>query len=292
MSESSGKKFRTVLERNTPLQIVGTVNAYSAILAKSVGFEAIYVSGGALSAVSYGMPDLGIIDLNDVLIDVNRITNAVDIPVIVDIDTGFGDAFGISRTIKSMIKVGAAGIHIEDQVSQKRCGHRPNKQLVSSEEMCDRLVIADNQRLKLDPDFYLIARTDAIASEGIEKAVERALAYQNCGVDAIFVEACQSLADYKLFTEALDIPILANITEFGSTPLFTVTELSSVNVGIILYPFTATRMMNQSALEAYKVVKNQGTQKEIIQKMQTREELYNYLGYHKYEDYLDGIFEK
>lgn len=290
MQVTAGQKFRDALERNKPLQIVGTVNAYCAMMAKATGFEAIYISGGALSAISYGIPDLGMTNLEDVLIDTRRITNIVDIPLIVDIDTGWGDAFGIARTIRSMIKAGAAGVHMEDQVAQKRCGHRPNKQLVSTEEMCDRIVAANHAREEHAPTFYLIARTDAMASEGLEKSIERAQAYQEAGADAIFAEACYELDDYRAFAKSLDIPIMANITEFGATPLYTVDELKSADVSMVIYPFAATRMMNKGALKAYEALKEKGTQKDLIDEMQTREELYHYLGYHNYEDSIDQLF--
>lgn len=289
---SAGQRFRQALKNNKPLQIVGTVNAYCAIMAKAAGHEAIYISGGALAAISCGIPDLGITNLEDVLTDVRRITDVVDTPLIVDIDTGFGGAFGIQRTIKSLIKFGAAGVHLEDQVAQKRCGHRPNKQLVSTEEMSDRIIAAHEARQQTDPDFYLIARTDAFASEGLEAAVERAKAYQAAGADAIFAEAVLTLEDYKAFSNAIDIPILANITEFGATPFFTTDELAGAGVAMVLYPFAATRMMNQAAMTTYETLKKEGTQSSLIDQMQTREQLYHYLGYHEYEDQLDQLFSK
>jgi methylisocitrate lyase len=267
---TAGQRFRASLSKSTPMQIVGTVNAYCAILAKAAKMDAIYLSGGALAAVSYGLPDLGVINLEDMLTDVRRITDVVDTPLIVDIDTGFGDHLSIERTIKSMIKFGAAGIHIEDQVSQKRCGHRPNKNLVSIEEMSNRLRSAHNTRQQIDKSFYLIARTDAIASEGLNSAIERAIAYQAIGVDAIFVEACSSLEDYHAFVDVLDIPVMANITEFGQTPLYTCEQLKSVGISMVLYPFTATRMMNKAALTAYQCLKEKGTQQSLIMRRHTR----------------------
>jgi methylisocitrate lyase len=283
--ESPGKRFREALKNQSPLQIAGTPTAFSAIMAKKVGFKAIYLSGGALSAFSYGLPDLGILSLENFLTEVNRITDAVDTPLLVDIDTGFGSAFNIERTIKLMIKAGAAAVHIEDQISSKRCGHRPKKKLVDSEEMTDRIRFAVES--KIDPHFFIIARTDAVAVEGLQSAIDRAKAYEAAGADAIFAEACTTLDEYKAFVQALGIPVLANLTEFGSTPLFTLNELDKIGVKIALYPFAATRMMNQAALKAYETILHKGTQKELIGSMQTREAMYDFLRYHEYEERLN-----
>jgi len=291
-TKTPGERFRENLKNNSPLQILGTPNAYSAIMAKKLGAQAIYISGGALSVMSYGLPDLGIAGLEDFLIDTQRMTDAVDTPLIVDIDTGFGGMFNIERTILKMIKAGAAGVHIEDQVAQKRCGHRPNKQLVSIEEMCDRVSVAAQAKNQKDSSFFLIARTDAYASEGLESAITRAKAYLEAGADGIFAEALGSLSDYEKFCQAIKSPVLANITEFGKTPLFTLSELKSVGVSMILYPFAATRMMNAGAEKAYKVLLSQGTQKDLIKDMQTRETMYDYIGYHDYEDRLDQLGKK
>ncbi len=288
--QSAGARFRQALSAHSPLQIVGAPNALSAIMAKKVGFKALYLSGGALSAFTYGVPDLGILTLENFLIEVNRITEAVDTPLLVDIDTGFGSAFNIERTIKLMIKAGAAAVHIEDQISAKRCGHRPNKELVSVEEMVDRIRVAHAS--KTDPSFFILARTDAISVEGLEQAVLRAKAYEAAGADAIFAESCVSLDGYKAFVSALKIPVLANLTEFGSTPLFTVQELASVGVKMALYPFAATRMMNQAALRTYETILHKGTQKELLGAMQTREAMYEFLHYHDYETRLDQMLRK
>jgi len=271
------------------LQIAGTPNALCALMAKSVGFKAIYLSGGALSALSYGVPDLGILSLDNFLIEVNRITEAVDTPLLVDIDTGFGSAFNIERTIRLMIKAGAAAVHIEDQISVKRCGHRPKKELVSQKEMCNRLRVAVAS--KTDPHFTIIARTDAVAVEGLESAIERAKAYEEVGADAIFAEACHTLDEFKAFVKAVKIPILANITEFGQTPLFTREELAHAGIKMALYPFAAARMMNQAALRAYEAIAHKGTQKELLGAMQTREAMYEFLHYHEYEKRLDTLFQ-
>lgn len=289
MTPSPGKKFRQALQEEAILQIMGTPNAYCAMMAKQTGIKAIYLSGGALAAMSYGLPDLGITSLEDVLVDIRRITNAVDTPLLVDIDTGWGNAFNIQRTIQQMIKFGAAAVHIEDQVSAKRCGHRPNKELVSTEEMVDRITAAVSA--KTDPDFFIIARTDAVASEGVSAAIERAQAYQDAGADGIFAEAVVELPDYQIFSEALDVPVLANITEFGKTPLYTAEELTEAGVKMMLYPLTAARMMNQAALKCYQTVKAQGTQADLIDQMQTRDELYQFLNYHAYEKALDEMFK-
>lgn len=284
---SKGNQLRRLLERESPLAIVGTVNAYCAIMAQASGAQAIYLSGGALSAVSCGLPDLGFIGLNDVLIDASRITRVVDLPLIVDADTGFEADGGLYTTTKSLIACGVAAIQIEDQISQKRCGHRPNKQLVDQTLMCDRIERADHIRQQIDPDFYIIARTDALASEGLAQSIARSKAYVASGADAIFAEACSTLDEYQAFVRALDVPILANITEFGQTPLFTLDELQSVGVRMALYPFTATRLMNQAALQGYQEIICKGTQKNMLDRMQTREELYGFLDYHQYERDLD-----
>ena len=286
---TAGERFRQALSVNKPLQIFGTPNAYTAIMAERLGAQAIYISGGALAVESYGLPDLGIVSLEDFLRDVDRVTDAVKTPLIVDIDTGFGGAFNIERTIQKMIKIGAAGVHIEDQVAQKRCGHRPNKELVSIEEMSDRVRVAVNA--KTDASFFVIARTDAYANEGLQAAITRAKAYVAAGADGIFAEALGTSEDYRVFCQEIKVPVLANITEFGKTPLFTVEELRSVGVSMVLYPFAATRMMNAGAEKAYKTLLQQGTQKSLIAEMQTREQMYDYIGYHRYEDRLDQLLK-
>ncbi len=290
VEDSKGQVFREAIKNNSPLQIVGTVNAYSALLAEKSGHKAIYVSGGGVAASSLGLPDLGITTLQDVLTDVERISNTTKLPLLVDADTGWGGAFNIARMIKSMISAGASGIHIEDQVEQKRCGHRPNKELVSSEEMKDRLKAAVDA--KTDNNFFIMARTDAIANEGLELAIERALAYQDVGADAIFAEAVTEIGQYKSFKEALNIPILANITEFGSTPYFTADELAKSGVDMILYPLSAFRAMSKVTEQVYEEILNNGTQKDILNKMQTRDELYEILDYHSYERKLDDLFKE
>lgn len=283
---SAGFKFRAALAAESPLQIIGTINAYHALLAKRAGYKAIYLSGGGVAAGSLGLPDLGITTLEDVLTDVRRITAVCDLPLLVDIDTGFGpSAFNIERTIKSLISSGAAGAHMEDQVGAKRCGHRPNKELVSKEEMVDRVKAAAIARG--NDDFYLIARTDAVANEGIDKAIARANAYISAGADAIFAEAITSLDDYKRFTSSIKVPVLANITEFGLTPLFTVEELRSAKVAMALYPLSAFRTMNKAAERAFEVIRKEGTQKSILSEMQSRDELYERINYHDYEKALD-----
>jgi methylisocitrate lyase len=283
---SAGFKFRAALAAESPLQIIGTINAYHALLAKRAGYKAIYLSGGGVAAGSLGLPDLGITTLEDVLTDVRRITAVCDLPLLVDIDTGFGpSAFNIERTIKSLISAGAAGAHMEDQVGAKRCGHRPNKELVSKEEMVDRVKAAALARG--NDDFYLIARTDAVANEGIDKAIARANAYISAGADAIFAEAITSLDDYKRFTSLIKVPVLANITEFGLTPLFTVEELRSAKVAMALYPLSAFRTMNKAAERAFEVIRKEGTQKSILSEMQSRDELYERINYHDYEKALD-----
>jgi methylisocitrate lyase len=285
---SAGARFRGALAAEKPLQIIGAINAYHARLATQTGYKAIYLSGGGVAAGSLGLPDLGISTLEDVLIDVRRITDNVDTPLLVDIDTGFGGAFNIARTIKAMTKAGAAAVHIEDQVQAKRCGHRPNKAIVSQIEMVDRIKAAVDA--KTDPDFVIMARTDALAVEGLQSAIDRACACVEAGADMIFPEAITSLQMYKQFAEAVKVPVLANITEFGSTPLFTVQELASVNVGMVLYPLSAFRAMNAAALKVYQAVRRDGTQKNVVDTMQTRMDLYKYLDYHAYEEKLDQLF--
>ena len=286
---TAGTKFREALKLNSPLVIPGAINAYSGILAEKAGHKAIYLSGGGVAAASYGMPDLGITSMDDVLIDVKRISNATSLPLLVDIDTGWGGAFNISRTIKEMINAGCAAVHMEDQVSQKRCGHRPNKSLVSSNEMQDRIKAAVDGRH--DESFFIMARTDALASEGMNGAIDRASSYVEQGADGIFLEAVTSLEDYKEFKNAIDIPLLANITEFGKTPLFTKEELEGVDVDMILYPLTAFRSMSKAAEKIYISLAKEGTQEGLLDIMQTREELYEYLNYHSYEEKLDSLFE-
>jgi methylisocitrate lyase len=287
---SSGLKFRKALKENSPLIIPGAINAYSAILAEKSGHQALYLSGGGVAAASYGIPDLGITSLEDVLIDVKRITNASSLPLLVDIDTGWGGAFNISRTIKEMIQAGAAAVHIEDQVSQKRCGHRPNKSLVSSAEMEDRIKAAVDGRT--DEAFFIMARTDSFANEGMSGAIERAQSYIENGADGIFLEAVSSLDDYKTLKESISAPVLANITEFGKTPLFTKDELSSVGVDMMLFPLSAFRAMSQIAEKVYISLAKDGTQDSLLDIMQTREELYERLNYHEYENKLDELFSK
>jgi methylisocitrate lyase len=286
-----GARFRRALQEEQPLQIVGAINANHALLARRAGYRAIYLSGGGVAAGSLGLPDLGINTLDDVLTDVRRITDVCDLPLLVDIDTGFGpSAFNIARTVKSLIRFGAAACHIEDQAGAKRCGHRPGKEIVSSDEMADRIKAAVDART--DPDFFIIARTDAIASEGVEAGLERAHHFVEAGADAIFAEAALDLATYRRFTEALPVPVLANITEFGKTPLFTVQELAGVGVGMVLYPLSAFRAMNKAAETVYEAIRRDGTQKSVIGTMQTREELYERIGYHAYEQHLDAIFSQ
>ena len=287
---SQGKKLKQAISENTPLQIVGTVNAYSSLLAEKKGHKAIYLSGGGVAASSMGLPDLGITTLQDVLIDVERITSVCELPLLVDADTGWGGAFNISRMVKSMITSGAAGIHIEDQVEQKRCGHRPNKELVSSEEMQNRIKAAVDA--KTDPHFMVMARTDAIANEGLDSALGRAASYVEAGADAIFAEAVTEIEDYKKFSENLKVPILANITEFGKTPLFSKEELEEAGVDMILYPLSAFRAMSKAAEGIYSEILEKGTQQNLIDRMQTREELYEVLDYHTFEKKLDDLFEE
>lgn len=287
---SAGARFKQALSTEKPLQIIGAINAYHALLASQSGFKAIYLSGGGVAAGSLGLPDLGISSLEDVLIDVRRITDITDTPLLVDIDTGFGGAFNIARTIKSMIKAGAAAVHIEDQVSAKRCGHRPNKAVVSQSEMVDRIKAAVDA--KTDADFLVMARTDALAVEGLQAAIDRACAYADAGADMLFPEAITELGMYQQFVDAVKIPVLANITEFGSTPLFTVDELASADVSMVLYPLSAFRAMNQAALNVYEAVRRDGTQQNVVSTMQTRMALYDHLNYHAYEQKLDALFQK
>lgn len=288
-THSPGARFRAALAAEKPLQVIGAINANHALLAKRAGYRAIYLSGGGVAAGSLGMPDLGINTLDDVLIDVRRITDVCDLPLLVDIDTGFGpSAFNVARTVKSLIKAGAAACHIEDQVGAKRCGHRPGKEIVSAQEMADRVKAAADA--KTDPDFFLIARTDAIASEGVDAAIERSLKCVEAGADGIFAEAANDLATFKRFVEAVKVPVLANITEFGKTPLFTVEELRSAGVAIVLYPLSAFRAMNKAAERVYETIRREGTQKNVLDTMQTREELYERIGYHDYERRLDQLF--
>lgn len=287
---SPGKRFKTALNEHSPLQIIGVINAYSAMQAQRSGAKALYLSGGALAAMSLGVPDLGISSLEDVCIDVRRITAASDLPLLVDADTGWGGAFNIARTVKELIRSGAAACHIEDQVAQKRCGHRPNKELVSVDEMCDRIKAAVDA--KTDLDFVVMARTDAHAIEGQEAALNRARRYVEAGADMIFAEAIHSLEEYKQFTDSIHVPVLANITEFGKTPYFTRDELKGVGIAMILYPLSAARAMNKAALAVFNDIIQNGTQQKSIQNMQTREELYDVLGYHEYEKKLDELFKK
>jgi len=291
MSEviSQGKNLRKAIKEGNPLQIVGTINAYTALLAEQAGHKAIYLSGGGVAASSLGVPDLGITTLQDVLIDVERITNASSLPLLVDADTGWGGAFNISRTVKSLISYGAAGLHIEDQVSQKRCGHRPNKEIVSTGEMIDRIKAAVDA--KTDEDFVVMARTDALANEGLDGAIERAFAYQEAGADALFPEAFIELDQYKELKKSVKIPILANITEFGKTPLFGCEELSQSGVDMVLYPLSAFRAMSKAAEAVYLDINKKGTQEGQLKNMQTRDELYDVLDYHSFENKLDKLFK-
>jgi len=288
---SAGKAFKEALHIETPLQIIGAINANHALLAQKAGYKAIYLSGGGVSAGSLGLPDLGISQLEDVLIDARRITDVCDLPLLVDIDTGFGSsAFNIARTIRSLEKVGVAAVHMEDQVGAKRCGHRPNKELVTTSEMVDRIKAAVDART--DPDFIVMARTDAIASEGLDAAIERSQRYVEGGADMIFAEAVTNLADFAKFKAATKVPVLANITEFGKTPIFTLEELRSVGVDIALYPLSAFRAMNKAADNVYRTIRAEGTQQQLIEQMQTREELYASINYHAFEQKLDSMFKK
>ncbi|MBC6428129.1 MAG: methylisocitrate lyase [Cellvibrionales bacterium] len=283
-----GARFRQALAENRPLQVVGTINAYTALMAEKIGHQAIYISGGACANASFGLPDLGITSMNDVLEDARRITAAVDLPLMVDIDTGWGGAFNIARTIKETIRAGVAAVHIEDQVAQKRCGHRPNKAIVGKAEMVDRIKAAVDA--KTDEHFFIMARTDAYACEGLNAAIDRMGAYIEAGADGIFAEAMSELGEYQAFKESIDAPLLANMTEFGVSPLFNKAELATNGVDIILYPLTAVRAMNKAAEEVYRHLLQAGDQKAMVAKMQTRMELYDYLGYHDYESKLDTLF--
>ena len=286
---SAGARFRQALRDESPLQVIGAINANHALLAKRAGFRAIYLSGGGVAAGSLGLPDLGINTLDDVLTDVRRITDVCDVPLLVDIDTGFGpSAFNIERTVKSLIKFGAAACHIEDQVGAKRCGHRPGKEIVSTEEMVDRVKAAADA--KTDADFFLIARTDAIQVHGVDAAIERAIRCVEAGADGIFAEAAYDLPTYRKFADAVKVPVLANITEFGKTPLFSVDELRSAGAGMVLYPLSAFRAMNKAAEAVYTAIRRDGHQKNVIELMQTREELYERIGYHEFENKLDALF--
>jgi len=287
---SAGARLWAALEQERPLQVAGAVNAYSALLAEQAGFRAIYLSGAGVANASFGLPDLGITSLNDVCEDVRRITGATELPLLVDADTGWGAAFNIARTTGDLIRSGAAGMHLEDQVAAKRCGHRPGKALVSTGEMADRIKAAVDGRT--DEEFVIMARTDAHAVEGQQAAVDRALAYVEAGADMIFAEALATLAEYREFTKAVDVPVLANITEFGKTPLFTVEELKGTGVGLVLYPLSAFRAMSKAALGVYAEIRSAGTQKGMLDRMQTRAELYEVLGYHDYEKKLDELFTK
>jgi methylisocitrate lyase len=286
--KSAGERFRSALRTERPLQVAGCINAYVARMAEAVGFRAIYLSGGGVAANSLGLPDLGISSMDDVLIDVRRITDASSLPLLVDADTGWGGAFNIARTVRSFIKAGAAGMHIEDQVQTKRCGHRPGKEIVPKEEMVDRIKAAVDART--DAAFVIMARTDALAVEGIERAIERAQACIEAGADMIFPEAMTELSMYRRFKEAVQVPILANITEFGHTPLYTRDELGSAGVDIVLYCCSAYRAMNAAALKTFEVIRSTGSQREALESMQTRADLYKYLGYHEYEQKLDELF--
>lgn len=285
-----GQKFRQALENNKPLQIVGTINAYTAMMAERIGHQAIYLSGGGVANASYGLPDLGMTSLNDVVEDVRRITSASSLPLLVDIDTGWGGAFNIARTIEQMEKAGAAAVHLEDQVSQKRCGHRPNKEIVSTEEMVDRIKAAVDARK--DESFFIMARTDAFAQEGLEAAIERAKAYVAAGADGIFAEAVKTEEHYRAFSEALDVPILANITEFGQTELWNKEQLGEWGAAMVLYPLSAFRAMNKAAETVYQSILEEGDQRKVIDIMQTRMELYDYLNYHTFEQKLDALFSE
>ena len=287
---SAGARFREAVRTEKPLQVIGTINAYHALMATQVGYKAIYLSGGGVAAGSLGVPDLGISTLDDVLTDVRRITDVVDTPLLVDVDTGFGSTFNVARTVKSLIKFGAGAMHIEDQVQAKRCGHRPGKAIVPKDEMVDRIKAAVDART--DDSFVIMARTDALAVEGLEAAIERGVACVEAGADMIFPEAMTELCMYKQFSHAVMVPVLANITEFGATPLFTVDELRGADVSLVLYPLSAFRAMNAAALNVYRTVRSEGTQKSVVPVMQTRAELYDFLDYHAYEKKLDELFAK
>jgi methylisocitrate lyase len=286
--KSAGALLRQAIKDNHPLQLVGTINAYTAMMAERVGHKALYLSGAGVANASFGLPDLGMTSLNDVCEDIRRITGATELPLLVDADTGWGGAFNIARTVKEMTKAGAAGFHIEDQVAQKRCGHRPNKEIVSLEEMVDRVKASVDART--DENFFIMARTDALQQQGLEAAIERALACEAAGADAIFAEAVYTLEQYQAFTKALKVPVLANITEFGQTPLFNKAELAAVGVDMVLYPLSAFRAMNKAALNVYESILANGDQKAVVDSMQTRAELYDFLNYHSYEQKLDSLF--
>jgi methylisocitrate lyase len=289
-NSSAGSKLRSAVNEEKPLQVVGAINAYHARMAERVGYRAVYLSGGGVAAGSLGVPDLGISSLEDVLVDVRRITDVCTLPLLVDVDTGFGGAFNIARTIRSLVKAGAAGCHIEDQVQAKRCGHRPGKALASSEEMVDRIKAAVDART--DPSFVIMARTDALANEGLEAALDRAAACVEAGADMVFPEAITELSQYKAFAARTQVPVLANITEFGATPLWTVEELREAEVSLTLYPLSAFRAMNAAALRVYEGIRRDGTQRNVLDTMQTRAELYDFLGYYAYEAKLDELFAK
>lgn len=290
MTNSAGQRFRTALQQNKPLQIVGTINAYTALMATRIGHQAIYISGGACANASYGLPDLGITSMNDVLEDARRITAVTDTPLLIDIDTGWGGAFNIARTVKESIRAGVSAVHMEDQVAQKRCGHRPNKEIVSCQEMIDRIKAAVDA--KTDDDFFIMARTDSYAIDGLQASIDRASAYIEAGADGIFAEAMTSLEEYRAYHNVINAPLLANMTEFGMSPLFTKDELASSGVDMVLYPLTATRAMNKAAEIVYQDILEKGHQKDIVDHMQTRAELYEYLNYHEYEDTLDKLFSE
>jgi methylisocitrate lyase len=285
---SPGARFREAIKAGDPLQVVGTINAYAAIMAERIGHQAIYLSGGGVANASYGLPDLGMTSLNDVVADVQRITSATSVPLLVDIDTGWGGAFNIAKTIRDMEKAGAAAVHMEDQVAQKRCGHRPNKEIVSTEEMVDRIRSAIDARS--NPDFFIMARTDSFAQEGLDAAINRAKAYVAAGADGIFAEAIKTEEHYRAFSEALDVPVLANITEFGQTELWNKKELGQWGAAMVLYPLSAFRAMSKAAELVYSSILDEGDQKKVIDIMQPRMELYDYLGYHDYEEKLDSLF--
>ena len=285
-----GTRFRTALAVEQPLQIVGAINAYAAMMAESVGYKALYLSGGGVANASYGLPDLGMTSMNDVLEDVRRLTDASSLPLLVDVDTGWGSAFNIARTIREMGRAGAAAVHIEDQVAPKRCGHRPHKAIVTSAEMCDRIKAAADA--KPDAGFVVMARTDALAVAGLDAVVERAAAFEAAGADAIFAEAMTDVAMYQRIVAAVGVPVLANLTEFGKTPLYTLDELRQAGVSMALYPLSAFRAMNQAALRVYRTIRDEGTQRSAVSAMQTRDELYEFLGYRRYEEQLDRLFAK
>jgi len=287
---TAGERFREALVQEQPLQIVGAINAYAALMAEQVGFRCLYLSGGGVAAASYGLPDLGITSMQDVITDALRITGATDTPLLVDIDTGWGGAFSIARTIREMEKAGVGAVHIEDQVTQKRCGHRPNKAIVSVEEMCDRIKAAVDART--DPSFILMARTDALAVDGFNAVLDRTQAYVEAGADAIFAEAMTDISMYGEIVDSVDVPILANLTEFGATPLYSVDELRRVGVHMVLYPLSAFRAMNLAALNVYKEIRTKGTQRGVVAAMQTRDQLYEFLGYHAFEQKLDELFRE